>query len=61
VTKLTRPFLHAERLVFTHPRTQERLEFSAPLPEDLEAVLRELVPEDQYAAIFARPAAEPAD
>ena len=61
VTKLTRPFLHAERLAFTHPRTQERLEFSAPLPEDLEAVLMELVPEDQYVNIFARPAAEPAD
>jgi 23S rRNA pseudouridine1911/1915/1917 synthase len=61
VTKLTRPFLHAERLAFTHPRTQERLEFSAPLPQDLEAVLMELVPEDQYEAIFARPAAEPAD
>jgi len=61
VTKLTRPFLHAERLAFTHPRTQERLEFSAPLPEDLEAVLMELVPEDQYVNIFARPSAEPAD
>ena len=61
VTKLTRPFLHAERLAFTHPRTRERLEFSAPLPEDLEAVLMELVPEDQYAAIFGPPAAEPAD
>jgi 23S rRNA pseudouridine1911/1915/1917 synthase len=54
VTKLTRPFLHAERLAFTHPRTQERLEFSAPLPEDLEAVLIDLVPEDKYASIFAR-------
>jgi 23S rRNA pseudouridine1911/1915/1917 synthase len=44
VTKLTRPFLHAERLVFTHPRTKERLEFTAPLPADLEAVVAELVP-----------------
>jgi len=61
VTKLTRPFLHAERLAFTHPRTQERLEFSAPLPDDLEAVLMELVPEDQFVNIFARPAAQPAD
>ena len=58
VTKLTRPFLHAERLKFTHPRTQERLEFSAPLPQDLEAVLIELVPEDQYESIFAK---QPAD
>ena len=52
--RLTRPFLHAERLVFTHPRTKERLEFSAPIPEDLEAVLMDLVPEDKYATIFAR-------
>ena len=54
VTKLTRPFLHAERLAFTHPRTQERLEFTAPIPQDLEAVLIELVPEDQYASIFTQ-------
>ncbi len=53
VTKLTRPFLHAERLVFTHPRTKERLEFTAPLPADLEAVVVELVPPEQYASIFA--------
>jgi len=53
VTKLTRPFLHAERLAFIHPRTRERLEFTAPLPEDLEAVLMELVPADQFASIFA--------
>jgi 23S rRNA pseudouridine1911/1915/1917 synthase len=58
VQKLTRPFLHSERLAFTHPRTQERLEFTAPLPDDLEAVLIELVPEDQYASIFTR---EPID
>jgi 23S rRNA pseudouridine1911/1915/1917 synthase len=54
VTKLTRPFLHAERLAFTHPRTHERLEFSAPLPDDLEAVLMDLVPADQFETIFAR-------
>jgi 23S rRNA pseudouridine1911/1915/1917 synthase len=53
VLRLTRPFLHAERLAFTHPRTLERLEFSAPLPEDLEAVLMELVPADKFASIFA--------
>jgi 23S rRNA pseudouridine1911/1915/1917 synthase len=56
VTKLTRPFLHAERLSFTHPRTKERMEFSAPLPADLEAVIAELVPADQYDAVFARDA-----
>jgi 23S rRNA pseudouridine1911/1915/1917 synthase len=52
--RLTRPFLHAERLAFTHPRTQERLEFSAPLPADLESVLMALVPEEKQATIFAR-------
>ena len=54
VTKLTRPFLHAERLAFTHPRTKERLEFTAPLPADLEAVVTELVPPDQFDSVFAR-------
>ena len=28
----TRPFLHAERLAFTHPRTKERVQFTAPIP-----------------------------
>ena len=56
VTKLTRPFLHAERLAFTHPRTKERMEFSAPLPADLESIVSELVPPDQYDSIFAREA-----
>lgn len=54
VTKLTRPFLHAERLAFVHPRTGERLEFTAPLPSDLEAVVAELVPADQVDTVFAR-------
>ena len=59
VTKLTRPFLHAERLAFTHPRTLERMEFTAPLPEDLEAVVVELVPPDQFDKVFARGKVEP--
>ena len=33
--ELSRPALHAAQLAFTHPRTAERLDFSAPLPEDL--------------------------
>jgi 23S rRNA pseudouridine1911/1915/1917 synthase len=53
VQKLTRPFLHAERLAFTHPRTHERLEFTAPLPSDLESIVAELVPPDQFASVFA--------
>ena len=61
VTKLTRPFLHAERLAFMHPRTHERLQFTAPLPRDLKGVLIELVPEDQYESIFADQSAESDD
>jgi 23S rRNA pseudouridine1911/1915/1917 synthase len=30
-------FLHAGQLAFTHPGNHERVEFAAPLPEDLEA------------------------
>lgn len=52
VLRLTRPFLHAERLAFTHPGTGERLEFSAPLPGDLESVLRDIVPLDVAPALF---------
>ena len=36
---LTRQFLHSSRLEFTHPRTGEQLEFTAPLPEDLAQAL----------------------
>jgi 23S rRNA pseudouridine1911/1915/1917 synthase len=36
-------FLHAYQLGFTHPTTGERLEFSAPLPADLESFLGGLV------------------
>ena len=39
VQRLERPFLHAERLAFTHPRDGRRVEFIAPLPPDLVAVL----------------------
>src|SRR5690606_29091991 len=52
VQRLTRPFLHAERLAFTHPRTGERLTFTAPLPADLEDVLREVVPDEMQASLF---------
>ena len=36
---LERPFLHAARLAFAHPVTEEPLTFEEPLPPDLEAVL----------------------
>jgi 23S rRNA pseudouridine1911/1915/1917 synthase len=42
VTHLTRPFLHAARLVFTHPIAGQRMEFTSPLPDDLQRVLDEL-------------------
>jgi 23S rRNA pseudouridine1911/1915/1917 synthase len=42
VTHLTRPFLHAARLAFTHPTEKRRMEFTSPLPDDLQRVLDEL-------------------
>jgi len=42
VLRLERPFLHAERLAFRHPRDQRRMEFSVPLPADLMGVLEDL-------------------
>jgi 23S rRNA pseudouridine1911/1915/1917 synthase len=42
VERLERPFLHAARLAFAHPRDGRRMEFAAPLPGDLQAVLDEL-------------------
>jgi 23S rRNA pseudouridine1911/1915/1917 synthase len=35
IAALGRQFLHAERLGFRHPRTQEWLSFTAPLPREL--------------------------
>ena len=42
VQRLVRPFLHAERLAFNHPRDGHRMEFTSPLPDDLADVLDEL-------------------
>jgi 23S rRNA pseudouridine1911/1915/1917 synthase len=39
---LDRNFLHAAELAFAHPRTGKMLEFSAPLPRELEDFLRSL-------------------
>jgi 23S rRNA pseudouridine1911/1915/1917 synthase len=39
---LTRPFLHAWRLGFTHPATAARVDLTDPLPPDLQAVLDHL-------------------
>ena len=42
VRHLDRPFLHASRLVFTHPLDGRRMEFESELPADLQGVLEEL-------------------
>lgn len=42
VQRLERPFLHAARLVFTHPTDGRRMQFIAPLPDDLNRVLEDL-------------------
>ncbi len=39
VAPIDRPLLHAWRLGLDHPRTGERMEFVAPLPEDIEDAL----------------------
>jgi 23S rRNA pseudouridine1911/1915/1917 synthase len=39
---ITRPFLHAARLRFTHPSTEEEMAFEAALPGELTAVLGRL-------------------
>ena len=58
VQRLTRPFLHAERLAFTHPRTGERLSFTAPLPKDLEDVLMAVTPLEMREHLFGPPPEE---
>ena len=42
IAKLGRQFLHAEKLGFRHPRTQDFKKFTAPLPTDLGKFLDEL-------------------
>ncbi|HYH05097.1 MAG TPA: pseudouridine synthase, partial [Bacillota bacterium] len=37
-----RPALHAAKLTFRHPRTGQLLKFKAPLPEDLQMLIRNL-------------------
>lgn len=37
-----RQMLHAQRLGFTHPRTGEKMRFTAPLPEDMKSILHHL-------------------
>jgi 23S rRNA pseudouridine1911/1915/1917 synthase len=42
VQRLERPFLHASRLCFSHPRDNRRIEFDSPLPPELEAVIADI-------------------
>ena len=37
-----RQMLHAQTLAFDHPRANKRLEFTAPLPQDMAALIRQL-------------------
>jgi 23S rRNA pseudouridine1911/1915/1917 synthase len=61
IQSLTRPFLHAERLTFTHPRTGERMTFIAPLPADLEAIALAVAPPELGDKIFAPATAAASD
>ncbi len=42
ISALERQFLHAKKLGFNHPRSNERLEFSSKLPNNLEKILKKL-------------------
>jgi 23S rRNA pseudouridine1911/1915/1917 synthase len=42
VQRLERPFLHAARIAFTHPTENRRMEFTSPLPADLQSVLDDI-------------------
>jgi 23S rRNA pseudouridine1911/1915/1917 synthase len=42
VLHLQRPFLHAAHLVFKHPTDGRRMDYTSPLPDDLQAVLDDL-------------------
>lgn len=42
ILALNRQFLHAEQLAFHHPRTNEQMRFTAPLPQELAEFLDDL-------------------
>ena len=42
ILNLDRQFLHAKQLGFDHPRTEERLEFSSNIPNELNDILKKL-------------------
>jgi 23S rRNA pseudouridine1911/1915/1917 synthase len=39
VRRMNRQALHAQRLEFTHPRTEERVQFISPIPQDMKEVV----------------------
>lgn len=45
---LPRHFLHAEKLEFTHPLTLERVTFTSPLPEELQALVDQMSHEEAF-------------
>lgn len=47
---LDRPWLHATRLGFVHPATRAELEFSSPLPPELQRVLDDLGPDESLSS-----------
>ena len=44
IAKLGRQFLHAEHLGFSHPRTEQKMAFTSPLPKELQALVDEIEP-----------------
>jgi len=42
IRKLSRQFLHAEELAFSHPASGERMQFVTPLPSELSGFLERL-------------------
>lgn len=39
---LTRQPLHAQKLIFVHPITEQKIEISAPIPKDMQAVISQM-------------------
>ncbi len=40
ISKLDRFFLHAERLIFSHPVSKQKMDFTSPLPRELTELLK---------------------
>jgi 23S rRNA pseudouridine1911/1915/1917 synthase len=54
VMDFSRQVLHAEKLSINHPRTRERMEICAPLPDDIRALLRQLSEQSTAQKIVTR-------